>query len=162
MDALVPADIANSGPIAERLRAYVRARVRKGGPLYERGAGARLCEAIGKGTPWLADYTDEPPQRNADVDTAVKICRYFAISLDELSGRDLPRHSAPIESAHGRPVPDPVVRALRIRVRYLETTLRRIAQRGAEASELAARALATPGVGTDRPRRRVGTRKPAR
>lgn len=166
------------GPVAERLRDFVRSHVRKEGMRYEHGAQTVLAKAIGVTPAWVSGYADFPPMRNADIDTAFAICDFYGVSLSDFrtdlgakTANDLIRHSpdqgSELATPGGSPdarrtVPDTELRALRLRVRYLETTLRRIAQHGTAAGELAAGALSVADSRIARPRRRAGARKPAR
>lgn len=71
---------------SERLRRYVRARVRKDGALYQWGAAARLGAAIGKTSGWISEYVDDNPPRHADIDTALAICRFYGVTLAAFEG----------------------------------------------------------------------------
>jgi len=71
--------IRGSGPAAERLRAFVRDRVRKEGAHYQRGAQVRLAKLLHKPPSWVSNYVDLSPSANADLDTALKICAFFAV-----------------------------------------------------------------------------------
>lgn len=75
--------IRGSGPAAERLRAFVRERVRKDGAHYERGAGSRLARHLKKGQPWVSNYIDNAPSSNADFDTTLAICRFFGVNATD-------------------------------------------------------------------------------
>lgn len=72
--------IRGSGPAAERLRAFVRERIRKDGAHYERGAGVKLARHLKRSQPWVSRYIDAAPRGNADFDTALAICRFFRVN----------------------------------------------------------------------------------
>jgi hypothetical protein len=72
------------GVVSERLRDYVRARVRKDGKFYEWGNGVRLAEHLQVDSGWVTTYTDKPPTAHATIDQAIAICEFFAIDLDTL------------------------------------------------------------------------------
>lgn len=72
---------------AERLRDYVRQRVRTDGRFFVRGTASALAAKIGKPTSWVSEYTDRPPIRHADLDTALLICDFFNVNLLKFSGR---------------------------------------------------------------------------
>lgn len=102
---LVGATIRGSGPAAERLRAYVRDRVDKDGAHYGRGAAKQLAEHLRKPPSWVSNYVDSPPAANADIDTALEICAFFRVKLDEFreeSQRAPPRPAEPIASRNLR------------------------------------------------------------
>lgn len=67
--------------MSERLRAFVRRRVHKDGDLYEHGAAIRLAKFLEKPSSWVSHYVDNPPMRNADLDTALRICVFFRVSI---------------------------------------------------------------------------------
>lgn len=69
--------------MSERLRAFVRARVHKEGAFYERGAAVKLAIHVQQAPSWVSHYIDNPPLRNADVDTALAICDFFGVSLND-------------------------------------------------------------------------------
>jgi len=82
-------EIRGSGPVAERLRQYVRDRVHKEGAYYQRGAAKALAERLGKTQPWVSTYIDRKrPESNADLDTALAICDYFGVNLAAFQGGD--------------------------------------------------------------------------
>jgi hypothetical protein len=99
--------IRGSGPVAERLRAYVRDRVHKEGTRYERGAAMALAQHLGKPPSWVSTYVDADPRANADIDTALAICGFFGIDL----------RSFLVDVPQAAPAPKPhrlIVRALRL------------------------------------------------
>lgn len=79
--------IRGSSPTAERLRAFVRERLAKTGQFYERGIQAELAKVLGKKTPWVSQYVQESitNQRNADLDTMLKLCAFFHVSLEDFA-----------------------------------------------------------------------------
>lgn len=105
--------MAKPGTAAERLRDFVRERVKRGGELYEWGAGLRLGEAIGKPSSWMSQYLDEPPLKHADLDTALRICDFFGVEVSRFRedsggkrGPDQSRHTTDQGLQHGRPHAD--------------------------------------------------------
>lgn len=70
-----------TGEVSERLRAFVRRRVHKDGDLYQHGAAIRLAKFLEKPSSWVSHYVDSPPMRNADLDTALRICVFFRVSI---------------------------------------------------------------------------------
>lgn len=86
--------------VAERLRAFVRERVRREAAKYERGTAARLNAYLKRPPSWVSEYTDDPPIRHADVDTAIAICRFFRVELSDFqrAAAPVPRPAAPSPS----------------------------------------------------------------
>lgn len=72
------------GPISERLREYVRLRVRKDARYYERGNGSRLAEFLKVDSGWVTTYTDPNPTAHATFDQAIAICTFYGIKIDAL------------------------------------------------------------------------------
>lgn len=91
-----------AGSAADRLRAFVRARVHKDGAWYQRGAQTALAAAIGQPPSWVSHYVDDPPQRHADVDTALAICAFFGVRLEDFAT------GTPIASPAPAPTPQQV------------------------------------------------------
>lgn len=92
--------MAKTGAAAERLRAFVRARVRTDGAHYQRGNAVRLAEALGKDPPWVTGYVDFPPTRHADLDQAITIARFFRLPLASIIG------DAPLPDVEAAPKED--------------------------------------------------------
>lgn len=92
--------------MSERLRTFVRRRVHKDGDLYEHGAAIRLAKFLEKPSSWVSHYVDNPPMRNADLDTALRICVFFRVSIFAfLKGTPEPEpaaQAAPHSSKHIR------------------------------------------------------------
>ena len=84
--------MGKSPNVADRLRAFVRGRVRRDGVHYQRGVGARLAEHLDKPTSWVSEYADPDAThlRHADVDTALAICEFFGVNLYDFMRRDEP------------------------------------------------------------------------
>jgi len=79
--------MAKAGPIAQRLKAYVRAYVKA-----EHGRASALARAIDRTPNWVTQYVDEnaPEPRWADLDTAVAICRAIGVPLSTfIEGADV-------------------------------------------------------------------------
>lgn len=90
--------MATVGPVAGKLRAFVRERVRKDGRHYAWGNASRLAEYLGVDPGWVTDYTDNPPRNHADIDTAIAICDFYGVSLEDFARgrvRVLPQKTAP-------------------------------------------------------------------
>lgn len=124
------AAIRGSGPVAERLRAYVRARVHKEGPHYERRAGLDLAERIGKAPSWVSEYVATPPNANADIDTALAICAFFNVDFAQFidDGPRLSRRGSTVaDVTNGGPtdVPASASRAHLRKIAALETRIKR-------------------------------------
>lgn len=88
--------------VADRLREFVRDRVKPGARHYERGSNARLAEhfarrGLNEDAAWVSAYVDPDanPRRNADIDAALAICDFFKVSLPDFVAADEPRHSVP-------------------------------------------------------------------
>lgn len=83
------AALSKHAPVAERLRAFVRDRVRREGRLYERGVGAALAKHLQKPSSWVSEYTDPNPPpgkfRTADLDTAAAMCEFFQVTLNDFA-----------------------------------------------------------------------------
>jgi hypothetical protein len=77
--------MAKVGHVAERLRARVRARVRRDGEHYEWGSASRLAEALKVSPGWVTEYTDDPPTRHATIDQAFAICAFYGINPIDLA-----------------------------------------------------------------------------
>lgn len=77
--------MATVGPVAGKLRAFVKARVRKEGTHYARGNASRLAEYLGVDPSWVTEYTDDPPRNHADIDTAISICDFYGVSLEDFA-----------------------------------------------------------------------------
>lgn len=102
------------GVAAERLRAFVRERVRPDGKHYQRGNATRLARHLAVDPAWVTQYADEPPAAHATLDQAIGICEFYGVTLTDLATaarRALPAHA----SAATRPAPteDPLVADLR-------------------------------------------------
>jgi hypothetical protein len=76
--------------VSERLRAFVRDRVKPNGAHYERGTAARLARFLrargfGEDAAWVSTYGDPDarPRRNADLDVALAICDFFSVQLSD-------------------------------------------------------------------------------
>ena len=82
--------MAAEDPVAERLRAFVRARVRRGGAHYTWGDASRLARHLQIDSGWVTEYTDDPPTRHADIDTALAICAFYGVSLEDFMRRTPP------------------------------------------------------------------------
>jgi hypothetical protein len=83
--------IRGNGPVADRLRAFVRERVHKDGSQYVRGAAAALAKRVHKAPSWVSTYVDVAPTTNADIDTALAICDFFGVSIEDFrDGRTTP------------------------------------------------------------------------
>lgn len=75
------------GPLQERLRDWVRERLKR-----RRGASMALARHIKKEPSWVTLYS--AGVRDADLDTAVGIASYFGVSLVEILGdAPLPLHA---------------------------------------------------------------------
>lgn len=161
--------VRGTGVVAERLRDYVRARVRKEGAHYQHGAQTTLAKALGVKPAWVSAYVDFPPVVNANIDMALSLCDFYGVNLLDFADGG-PRLSsggsrlAPTDqggpSDVRRPIPELAV--LRARIARLETALQQIADHTTRASELAARALTDAGTRNAQPRRRAGVGKTAR
>jgi hypothetical protein len=80
------------GPIAERLRRFVRDRLE----LDERGTAAALAARLRKPQSWVTEYVAQKPKRHAGLDASIEICRFFQergfkISIDALSAGAITR-----------------------------------------------------------------------
>jgi hypothetical protein len=87
------------GPVAAKLRAFVRERVRKDGAHYTWGNASRLAEHLSVDPGWVTEYTDDPPTNHADIDTAIAICDFYGVSLTDFGRgrvRVIPRPSPPL------------------------------------------------------------------
>ncbi len=102
------------GPIAIRLKAYVREYVRA-----DRSRGAALAKAINRPQSWLTEYVDEKPTqpRWADIDTAAALCEGMGFTLAEFLTTDPPQplvlspaQAEGLEVAELWPNLDPVIR----------------------------------------------------
>lgn len=121
--------IRGSGPVAERLRAYVRARVHKEGTHYERGAALALAERLDKSPSWVSEYVAQPPAANADLDVALTICAFFGIDLQAfVDGPRLSRGGATIAELPKGGGPDVPAAAQRRDLREIATLKTRIAR----------------------------------
>lgn len=76
--------------VEAQLRAYVRARVKPGEPLYKRGTAAALARhfaawGLSEDAAWITTYVDPDanPRRDADIDAALAICDFFGITLTD-------------------------------------------------------------------------------
>lgn len=88
--------MARPNTVAERLRAFVRARVRKDAPNYKWGNASRLAEHLQVDNGWVTEYTDTPPTSHADLDTALAICAFYRVTLQDFqSARPLPVATRP-------------------------------------------------------------------
>lgn len=85
------------GPVSERLRDFVRARVRKDGPLYQRGNGVRLAAALQVDSGWVTTYTDHPPTAHATLDQAITICAFYGVPLESFIAGRTPKAETPID-----------------------------------------------------------------
>jgi len=81
--------------VSERLRAFVRSRVRRGGKHYEWGNAARLAEHLGTDHGWVTLYTDNPPARHADIDQGIAICDFYGVNLYDFRRREELPDAAP-------------------------------------------------------------------
>lgn len=106
--------IRASGPVAERLRQYVRDRVHKDGAHYERGAAKALAERLSKPPSWVSTYVDSQPAANADLDTALAICDFFHVNVSLFQGGD--PHVVPVQPV----VKDTRTKDLRRAIQLLE------------------------------------------
>lgn len=68
------------GPLEERLREWVKARVKR-----ERGLASRLAEYLDRHPSWVTMYTASSV--DADLDTSVQIAAFFRIPLETLIGQ---------------------------------------------------------------------------
>lgn len=82
-----------AGSVAQRLRDYVRQRVRRDGSEHVRGTASALARRLGKPTSWVSEYTDDPPIRHADIDTAIAICDFFGVSLYDFRQGHAPKRA---------------------------------------------------------------------
>jgi hypothetical protein len=90
---------------SERLRDFVRARVRKDGAHYEWGNGARLAEAIGIDPGWVTAYADRNPSRHADFDQALAICAFYGVNPLDFASKT-PQVIAPTAPAIAQAIED--------------------------------------------------------
>src|SRR3990167_4004961 len=124
--------------VADRLRAYVRERVRKDGRFYEWGNATRLAEHLKVDSGWVTLYTDDKPIRHADVDEALAICDFFGVDLLDFQagGPRLSKAGSTVApAAKGDPHHAPQVQqrrdlreiaALKTRIVRLEIALRQV------------------------------------
>lgn len=110
-----------TGEVSERLRVFVRRRVHKDGDLYQHGAAIRLARFLEKPSSWVSHYVDDPPMRNADLDTALRICAFFRVSIFAFQ-KEGPA-SAPVVQV--KPPVKHVARAIKILERLDETRQQR-------------------------------------
>lgn len=101
--------------VGERLRAYVRARVKKDGPHYKWGNASRLAEFLKVDNGWVTEYTDRPPSSHADIDTALEICRFYRVKI-----ADFQSDVEPVPSPTTPPPTPHEARALRLMERMNE------------------------------------------
>lgn len=87
--------MARPNTVGERLRAFVRARVRKDGPHYIRGNASRLAEELQVDNGWVTEYTDQPPTSHADIDAALEICRFYRVAITDFETARAPIPAAP-------------------------------------------------------------------
>lgn len=82
--------LASESPVADRVRAFVRERVRRDGAHYLRGTGTQLAAHLGKPTSWVSEYADPEPThpRHADLDTALAICDFFTVDIGNFRKAD--------------------------------------------------------------------------
>lgn len=90
--------MASVGPVAAKLRAFVRERVKPGSRRYRWGNASRLAKHLEVDPGWVTDYVDDPPTNHADIDTALAICDFYGVSL-----RDF------VKSGHVEPAIDPEI-----------------------------------------------------
>jgi hypothetical protein len=169
--------MARTGEVSERLRAFVRERVRKDGKFYVRGNAVKLARALGQeGQSWVNEYTDMPPRGHASIDEALAICRFYGVSLEDFTDSVDPVISitaedlAVLERLTGRPMlsrllaagaslPDELLAAL---VPAAEAIARALPGSGphtvgrGRTPSAAARAKALPGTSHSLPHRRRG------
>lgn len=102
--------------MSERLRAFVRQRVRRGESLYQRSVAANLAKYLGRPSSWVSEYSDPKPAqpRYANVEDTLKILAFFRERGDDPAPTLFP-------GARAEPEPmDPEVRAEIFRVEYRE------------------------------------------
>src|SRR6185503_17194783 len=119
--------LRGSGPVAERLRAFVRNRVRKEGAHYERGAQQRLATYLEKPPSWVSNYVDVPATANADLDTALAICAFYRVKLS-----DFQRDAEPAAMPTSPPLSRHETRALRL-LRLMNEAGQKLAVQGIAA-----------------------------
>lgn len=114
---------AKSRP-SERLREFVRDRVKPGGAHYRRGNAAQLARHLkergfGEDAAWISSYTDgdAAPRRNADVDVALEICEFFSVQIKDFTTTAQPASSG---AAPSEPLPRHVTRAVKLMLRMNE------------------------------------------
>lgn len=128
---------------SDRLREFVRDRVKPGSGHYERGTAAELAKFLrGAGfsedAAWISAYADPDakPRRNADIDVAFAICAFFGVDLGQFQagGPGLSRHGSTVGSSKGgSDVPASVQRA---HLREVTTLKARIARQEAALSQV--------------------------
>lgn len=65
--------------------------MRKDGAHYQRGAGLKLAADLKKPPSWVSNYVDDAPTRNADLDTALAICRAFGVKVSDFEDGSPPQ-----------------------------------------------------------------------
>lgn len=86
--------MSRPGTVRERLRDFVRARVKPGEAFYKRGNASRLAEWLEIDNGWVSDYVDQPPTSHADIDDALRICRFFNVKLTDFESDKEPQRGA--------------------------------------------------------------------
>ncbi len=79
--------------MGERLRVFVRERVKKDGAHYIWGNASRLAEFLKVDNGWVTEYTDQPPTSHADIDTALEICRFYHVTIADFQSNVAPAPS---------------------------------------------------------------------
>lgn len=148
--------MADKAAASERLRAYVRDRVKPGAQHYERGNASRLAEYLrdcgfGEDSAWITAYVDPDakPRRNASVDVALVICEFFGVTLEHFTdaGPTLSaRGSNVAPSRKGDPSDVPAsaqrahlreIAALKTRITRLEIALHKVRDGARDLAKLA-------------------------
>lgn len=140
--------------VAERLRAFVRERVRRNGAHFERGVAARLAEHLKKPSSWVTEYTDTPPIRHADLDTAKEICEFFDIDVGLLFADERSSSLTRTKRTGDAQAVARVLEGTRRRDRAVAREVRAAIARLARAAATLDEETATAAAGSSRGRRR--------